>query len=131
MSATPGDLTLIGGFGDAGDNHGQERYLANFQDGIHFWGSRVDIPTNTPYDLAQWQMVTVTYDGDTIRIYKNAQEIAAAPAALADAAPVVNLAPPAPWERGHRFTGRLQDFTLWNKALDPSSIKALLGAMPK
>ena len=131
LNDPPKALTLIGGFGDAGDSHGQQRYLAYFNgDGIHFWGGGVDVPTHTPYDLGKWQMITVTYDGDTIRIYKNGKEIAASPAALADAAPIVHLAPTGPWTDAGRFRGRLQNFTIWNKALSPASVQALLAATP-
>ncbi|BDI30972.1 hypothetical protein CCAX7_30230 [Capsulimonas corticalis] len=132
MTEQPNKLTLIGGFGDTKDTHGQQRYLGCFNgDGVHFWGSGVDVPTHTPYDLGQWQMITVTYDGDTIRIYKNAKEIAAAPAALADAVPVVHLAPSGPWTDAGRFQGQLQDFTIWNKALSRASVQALMPAMPR
>ncbi|MEO7716018.1 MAG: glycoside hydrolase family 38 C-terminal domain-containing protein [Capsulimonas sp.] len=131
MPDKPTKLTLLVGFGDTKDTHGQQRYLGYFNDdGIHFWGSGVDIATHTAYDLGKWQMITVTYDGDTIRIYKNAKEIAASPAALADAAPEVHLAPSGPWTDAGRFTGRLQNFTIWNKALAPASVQALTSAMP-
>jgi len=130
--AQPDELTVLGGFGDATDSGGgQQRYLIKFKNGIHFWGSNVDIPSGVPLDLGKWQMVTATFDGQTVRLYKNGAEIKSGEANLSDARPVVNIAPAGPWGNGHKFSGKIQGFTVWNRALDPVSLRALLATGPQ
>ena len=128
--AAPGELTTLGGFGDDQDNSGAERYLINFKGGIEFWGSNVDVASGVPLDLGKWQMLTVSFDGSTVRVYKNGAEIKSAPATLADAQPSVKIAPAGPWGNGHKFSGKVQNFTIWNRALDPVSLRALLATGP-
>jgi alpha-mannosidase len=129
--AQPDELTVLGGFGDGADSGGQQRYIVKFKGGIHFWGSSVDIPSGVPLDLGKWQMVTATFDGQTVRLYKNGAEIKTGAASLSDAQPVVKIAPSGPWGRGHKFRGKVQDFTVWNRALDPISLRALLAMGPQ
>ena len=126
----PSELTTIGGFGDGSDSSGQQRYIAKFQGGIHFWGSSVDIPSGVPFDLGKWQMVTATFDGQAVRLYKNGAEIKSGPATLSDAQPVVNIGSAGPWGNGHKFSGKVQGFTVWNRALAPASLHTLLATGP-
>ena len=127
---TPGELAVLGGFGDASDTSGTQRFLIKFQDGIHFWGSNIDIPSGVPYDLNRWQMITATYDGTTVRLYKDGKEIKSAPAAFSAALPVVKVGTAGPWDNGHRFTGKIAGFTIWEQALSPDFLKTLLGKGP-
>ena len=129
--ATPGELTTLGGFGDDSDNSGTQRYLIKFHDGINFWGSNVDVTSGVPLDLGKWQMVTATFDGATLRLYKNGTEIKSAPATLSDAAATVKIAPRGPWDNGHRFAGKVAGFTVWDRALGADSLKSLLAGMPR
>ncbi len=126
----PADLTTLGGFGDDSDTDGTQRYLVNFQGGIEFWASNIDIASGIPLDVGKWQMLTATYDGQTVRIYKNGALIKAQDAVLADAAPIVKIAPPGPWPKGHKFSGSIQNFTLWNGPLSPAQIQSLLASLP-
>jgi alpha-mannosidase len=121
----PGDYTLIAGFGNARDRSGVQRYLARFPEGLHFWGSSVDISTRVPLDLGRWQMLTATFDGSTMKVFKDGRELASENVRLADAAPVARIGPPAPWSYGHRLAGKVAGFTLWNQALPPQSVAAL------
>jgi alpha-mannosidase len=134
MDTQPEERTIIGGFGDGSRAAGQQRYLIQRNGGIHFWDGSVDAATEQPigqgkgqpFDPGRWQMITITYDGRTVRIYKNGQEIHSETAALADALPIVRLAPPPAWSNGHPFAGKIQNFTVWNRALDAASVRALL-----
>jgi len=123
--AQPGDYTLIAGFGNARDRSGVQRYLARFPEGLHFWGSSVDISTDVALDLGRWQMLTATFDGDTLKVFKDGRELASEGVRLGDAATVARIGPPPPWSYGHRLAGRVAGFTLWRDALPPQSVAAL------
>ena len=128
----PDTLTLIGGFGDGRDQSGAERYLGRVNGGIHFWGASVDIDSGVPFDIGKWQMLSATYDGKTVTIFKNGQPIKSAPASLSEAAPEVHLAPTGTWgNRSHHFNGSIQGFSIWNAALSPATVNALMANMPK
>jgi len=130
LDKQPEELTLIGGFGDAADTAGQERFLIKFHDGIHFWGSNVDISSGVPFDLNKWQMVTLTYDGTTLKIYKNGEVIKTAPVSLSDAAGTVQIGTHGPWNNYH-ISGKVAGFTIWNSALDAAAVKAQMAHMPQ
>lgn len=121
----PAELTLLGGFGDASDSSGQQRFIAKYKNGIHFWGSNIDIASGIPFDLGKWQMVTATFDGQTVKLFKNGEEIKSEAALLSDAQPVVKIGTRGPWDNGHKFNGKIQGFTVWNRALDAPTLKAL------
>jgi alpha-mannosidase len=125
IDAQPEDYTLLAGFGNARDRSGVQRYLAKFPEGLHFWGSSVDIPTHVPLDLGRWQMLTATFDGVLVRVFKDGQELASQNVTLGDAAAVAKLGPPAPWSWGHQLAGKLAAFTLWDRALPPMLVDAL------
>jgi alpha-mannosidase len=125
IDAQPEDYTLLAGFGNARDRSGVQRYLAKFPEGLHFWGSSVDIPTHVPLDLGRWQMLTATFDGAIVRVFKDGQELASQNVTLGDAAAVAKLGPPAPWSWGHQLAGKLAAFTLWDRALPPRLVDAL------
>jgi alpha-mannosidase len=122
----PPNRTLIAGFGKCGANEpGGARYLAKFANGIQFWSHNRDVGTRTRLDLDRWQMLTATYDGRLLRVYKNAKEIGQGAVQLADDENAVNIAPVDPWEQQRRFEGDIRDFTIWSQALSPEAIQAL------
>ncbi len=130
LTAQPVELTVLGGFGDASDTGGEQRYLIKFHDGIHFWGSDIDITTGVPFDLNKWQMVTLAFDGTTLTIYKNGLPIKTAPLTLNDAAATVKVGAAGPWN-DNKVSGRIAGFGIWNSALDPAAVKALMAQMPQ
>jgi len=126
MDKMPEDLTPIAGFGRSTDDAtGASRYICKFDDGIHFWGRNVDIGSNVPFDLGAWQMVTATFDGKMVRLYKNGKEIVTQNAQLANAPGVVKVAPLDGWDNKRRFVGQVKNFTIWPAALDPASVATL------
>jgi len=125
MDRQPEDLSVLAGFGSCEDQRGTQRYLCKFKQGIHFWGSGVDVPTGVAFDVGQWQMITAGFDGQSVRVFKNGELLRAEAITLAPAAGVVKLGPPPPWGNGHHFAGRVERFTLWNQALTAESIAAL------
>lgn len=125
------ELTMIGGFGDVvtAQPRGCQRYLVKMREGIHFWGSSVDVNAGQPFDIGCWQMVTITYDGHEVALYKNGRRVFARPEDLVDAAAVVALAPADHWKKGTRFAGRLDEFSLWRGALSQEQIAGLAAVL--
>jgi alpha-mannosidase len=121
----PPNRTLIAGFGRARDDTGHGRYLAKFANGIHFWGSKRDAETNTQLDVKKWQMLTVTYDGKTVRIYKNGEPIGQESLAFEDDDSAVHIAPIDPWDNKRMLEGQVRDMTVWNVALPQEALAAL------
>jgi alpha-mannosidase len=130
----PENRTIIAGFGRASDEtDGVGRYLCKFGDGVHFWSRRRDVGgRRTPLDIGPWQMLTATYDGQTLRLYKNARRIATRSVELADDDDsVVHIAPLDPWDQKRRFAGEIRNFTIWNTALPPEAMKVLQDSGPQ
>lgn len=122
----PANRTLIAGFGKAEQSQeGGARYLAKFGSGVHFWSHNRDLATRTPLDLNAWQMLTATYDGKTLRLYKDGKPIGEQETALADDEPVVNIAPLDPWDGKRQFEGQIREFTIWGGALGEDAIRSL------
>ncbi len=122
----PEDRTLIAGFGRAADGRtGTGRYFTKFARGLNFWAANKDTMTSVPLDLGKWQMLTATYDGATMRLYKNGELIAENKVELSDDQPQVRVMPLDAWERQRRFNGEVRDLTVWDQDLTPAAIKRL------
>ena len=122
----PEDRTMIAGFGRSIDGRtGTGRYFTKFARGINFWIANRDIATNTPIDLGKWQMLTATYDGTTLRLYKNGEKFAEEQVQLENDSAQVRVMPLDAWERKRRFGGEVRDLTVWDLNLTPSAIKRL------
>jgi alpha-mannosidase len=126
----PDNRTLIAGFGAAEDAAGKARYLSKFANGIHFWSAGRDGETNTALDVGRWQMLSATYDGETLRIYKNAVQIGQTAVQLGPDESVVRLAPLEPWDQERRFEGDIRGFSIWKEPLAPETLAALLKDRP-
>ena len=122
---TPPSISFTVGFGDF--ESGTGRYIAQFADGIHFWGgANVDGITNVPFDLNRWQMVTATYDGGTLRIYKNADEILEQAVELGVATPKASVSGMTAWaNRPSSVVGQIDEFTIYKGALTQAQIDQL------
>jgi alpha-mannosidase len=125
----PKGRILIAGFGQTRESEGkgdQERYISVSGDGIHFWDGGKDINTNSPLDPARWQMITVTYDGYTLAIYKDGQPIGKAKVGFsADAEATVSVGPMDPWDHQRVFQGSVRDFTIRRGNLNDGEVKKL------
>jgi alpha-mannosidase len=126
------DLTPIAGFGTCKDGpDGQGRYICKFAEGVHFWACNRDVLGNTPVDTGAWQMLTATYDGKTLSLYKDGKLLDAQKIELADDDATVRLAPPDGWDGTRRFKGEIKSFTVWPSALTAGAIEGLKSDMPK
>ncbi len=122
----PEGKAVLGGFGFCDDRaRGAGRYICSFPDGLRFWSGQQEVASKVALDVGPWQMLTATYDGRTLRFYKNGEEVAAREIELIDEEPRVRLCPLDPWERKTHFKGAFRDFTIWNLVMPPDAIKAL------
>ncbi len=134
-ASQPRDMTVIAGFGRNSDKDsvadGSGRYLTKFAQGIHFWSRNTDADTGIALDLNRWQMLTATYDGHALRVFKNGEKIGEEQMTLADDEPVVRLAPLDPWSNSKQFKGEIRDLSIWSGALPGDTLKTLAASMPQ
>jgi alpha-mannosidase len=122
----PENRTVIAGFGACdGKVIGGGRYICKFANGVRFWAHNTDVDGKAPLTLGEWQMLTATSDGKTLRLYQNGELLAERGATLADDQPVVIIAPIDPWEKQRQFEGEVRELTVWNAALNQAAIKSL------
>jgi alpha-mannosidase len=122
----PESHTVFAGFGRCEDTvTGTGRYMTRFANGIHFWSRNADVDTRTQLELNKWQMLTATYDGTTIRIYKDGGKIGEQAMSLVDDEPTIAIMPADPWEKRIKFDGEVKDFTVWDACLTEESLKAI------
>ena len=125
--AKPADRLILAGFGKPENGNGvSARYIALYPQDIEFWLGASDLKTNSPLDLGRWQMVTATYNGDTLALYKDGEPIGKTRVGLtADADASVSVGGPDPWTKTNRFTGSIHDFTIRRGALSEDEVKKL------
>jgi alpha-mannosidase len=131
--SVPGDHILLGGWGCSEDNlaaSGMGRYFVNFNDGLAFWLADQDIKTNVKVEPHRWQMLTATYDGKTVTLYKDGEKIADGRPTLASDEPVTGLGIVDPWGSGNKFDGEIRNFAIWKSAFVPEAVKALQRTAP-
>ena len=124
----PPNYVLLSGFGGADDHTakpGTGRYFVNFEDGLAFWLAGEDIKTHVKVEPQRWQMLTASYDGKMVILYKDGNQIATAERTLPADIAVAGLGIVDPWERGNKFEGEIRDFNIWTSALAPDAVKAL------
>ncbi|BDI32849.1 hypothetical protein CCAX7_49000 [Capsulimonas corticalis] len=122
----PENRTIIAGFGNASDGaSGTGRYIAKFANGLHFWSANQDVDTDVPLDLGAWQMITATYDGAALHLYKNGAPIGENDLKLSDDVAEVHVYPKDAWDKQRVFDGDIRDFTIWKRALSADSVQSL------
>jgi len=127
LSEAPPHPTFLFGFG--GFDTGTGRYIAGWGN-VHFWGGHdVDGSTDVPFDVNRWQMLTATYDGGRLRIYKNAVKICDQAVPLGVAVPNASINGPNAWGRSG-MVGLVDEFTIYKGALSQAEIDQLKTAMP-
>lgn len=77
--------------------------------------------THIPWDINQWQMVTTTYDGSIVRMYKNGVLIAMRAQTFQDAPGEVRI-PSHAWNQHDFFIGKFDEFTIWRGKLSHEQI---------
>jgi hypothetical protein len=85
-----------------------------------------------PFDVGQWQMITTTYDGTKIRIYKNGNLIGSKAFTFVDALGQIRVPSSAWW--GYNFiAGKYDEFTIWRGVMSQQEIVDMLipGVVPE
>ena len=127
--AQPAHRVILAGFGQPKDDQGagaQARYLAVFPEDIEFWFGGKNLKTNSPLDLGRWQMLTVTFDGGTLAIYKDGEPIGKERVGFrADADGVVTVGAADPWEHTNAFQGSVKNFTIRRGAMTDKEARHL------
>jgi hypothetical protein len=118
--------------GDKGSN--SRTFYCSDSGGIAFTDSKGRyLGTGISWDVNQWQMVTTTYDGSNIRIYKNGLLIGKKTWTFTDAHGDVNM-PSYAWSGTNNFfKGKFDEFAVWRGALTQQEIIALIppGILPE
>jgi alpha-mannosidase len=128
----PEDRTVIAGFGRCEQTeNGAARYIVKFQRGIQFWAHNRDVAGRVQLDLNRWQMLSASYDGTKLRLYRDGKQLAEREISLTDDENAVHFAPPDPWDHTRRFEGELRGFTIWGEALGEDALRSLLAAAPR
>ena len=132
--------TLVAGFGDGVDHTGSQRFLSADANGWFFWYGGFSIKSKEPFHepdrLATtvlpkpdaWQHVAATYDGTTLRLYVQGQEVGKLATALTRAAMQPRVAPPSAWKDGAAFKGKVAEFTITDNVFSPAEIAKLAEA---
>jgi alpha-mannosidase len=122
--------TLLAGFGRADDIQiGAGRYLSNFDTGLHFWSRGQDVGTTTPIQAGRWQMLSATWDGHILRLFKDGWQVGQGQITLSDDGDsTIRLAPSDPWTYKNIFVGEIHQLTIWNAALPPAMMAAIYDA---
>ena len=79
-------------------------------------------------DVGKWQMLTATYDGTDVRMYKNGQPIGKATLDFADDVAIVRVKPLDPWSKSKIFPGAVSDLTVWRTPLSDQKLASLFEA---
>lgn len=87
--------------------------------------------SSIPWDINQWQMITTTYDGAIVRMYKNGVLIAMRNQNFLDAPGEVRV-PSYAWDSNNFFIGWFDEFTVWRGQLSQQEILDLIipGVIP-
>jgi alpha-mannosidase len=118
--------TLIAGFGTLANKiDGTGRYFAKYADGVGFWARNFEVSGDEMITTGEWQMLTASYDGRNLVLYKNGEKMGDSAPELAPDENVLRLGPLDPWDHRRRFLGELREVTAWPKALTPRMVRLL------
>ena len=112
---------IIAGFGQGTGNRngGASRYFSVFDGNISFGPDRRGVQSGSPLEVGRWQMLTATYDGKALAVYKDGDPIGNREVELNnDPEACVNIGTGS-------FQGAVQDFTIRRGAFTAAEVKQL------
>lgn len=119
---------VIAGFGQHSENarEGTSRAFTVFDGSIHFWSARRGVETGSPLEAGRWQMLTATYDGKTVTLYKDGDPIGSRDIKLSDDTEgSVSVGATDASSRVQSIHGSVQAFTIRRGALTAAEVKQL------
>jgi hypothetical protein len=135
-------LAYGGGFGDRFNNLTIRAYLsfgpaASGEDNaFYFWGANIDVYAGASYETdGEWHMYTITFDGENMKMYKDANEVIETDidkqgdfilddfAGRGTLPPVVSVGGPSLWDQF--VDGAVDEFAIWSGALTDAEIMNL------
>lgn len=93
-----------------------------FTDGTGLGGHFLS--TDATFDVGVWQMITATYDGTTVKLYKNASLIGSMEFTFTDAPGEARIPTNPGW--GTFMSGTFDEFTIWTGELTAQEISAMV-----
>lgn len=127
----PEDRAVIVGFGQHSDNtrEGTSRSFTVFDHSLHFSSARRGVQTGSPLEVGRWQMLTATYDGKTLTLYKDGDPIGSKEIELGDDSEAsVSVGTTDSSSRMHSIHGAVQAFTIRRGALSGAEVKQLFAS---
>jgi hypothetical protein len=70
-------------------------------------------------------MLTATFDGTFVTVYKNGRQIGRRRASLRNDVSTVSVLPPDAWDGTRKADGEVQKMTVWGVALPPNAVGKL------
>jgi alpha-mannosidase len=122
------DRIVIAGFGQNENNRngGTGRYFSAFDGNIVFGSGRRGVRTGSPLEVGRWQMLTATYDGTTLTVYKDGDPIGNRDVELSNSTEgYVSIGTPASSENSGNFNGAVQNLTIRRGAFTDAEVKQL------
>ena len=103
-----------------------------FTEGVDNNGVGSYVSTGIAFDANEWQMITTTYDGTRVRIYKNGLLIGSRNDVVFATAPGEVRIPSNPWLSYNFLIGKFDEFTVWKGAMTQDEILDLIipGVLP-
>ncbi|MCE5340979.1 MAG: LamG domain-containing protein [Planctomycetaceae bacterium] len=104
-----------------------------FTEGPDNGGGGKYVSTGIPFDVGQWQMITTTYDGMRVRIYKNGLLIGSRDDVVFADAPGEVRVPAYAWGGYNFLAGKYDEFTVWRGAMTRDEILDMIipGVLPE
>ncbi len=123
--------TLLAGFGEPNGDMGAKRYLAVIDGRLAFWDGADAVSAPDALTATGWIALAATFDGTTLRLYCNGEEVAVGDLRLKATVAVLQLAPlPLPWPDGGHFGGKVAHLTLTSRVMAGDEIRSLHPAIP-
>lgn len=90
LSEAETDGAVFVGFGYG--VQGGSRYVIQWNGHIYFWGDGVgDVDSGVAFDVGAWQLITITWDGTNLGIYKNTTLIETATPTIVATTPYISI----------------------------------------
>ena len=133
----PGDWNVMWAMGNKPSGSGSATsravYCSSLGNIVFTDGSGISghyLSTGVQWDTGKWQMITTTYDGTNVRVYKNAVLIGTKAFTFVDAPGEFRIPSNPGWNE--YMSGKFDELTIWDDALTPAEIADLIipGVLP-